>query len=65
MCLAQNRRREALEGMKKTAEDWKDTAADTFYGKSGAGLSFFGMSADDFKNEGTDLAQSGKQWLSG
>ena len=57
--------REALEGMKKTAEDWKDTAADTFYGKSGAGLSFFGMSADDFKNEGTDLAQSGKQWLSG
>lgn len=57
--------REALEGMKKTAEDWKGTAADTFYSKSGAGLSFFGMSADDFKNEGTDIAKSGKQWLSG
>lgn len=39
--------REALEGMNKTANEWKNTAAETFYG-SGEGLGFFGMSADDF-----------------
>ena len=39
--------REALEGMAKTAKSWKETEADTFYGRS-QGLSFFGMSKDDF-----------------
>lgn len=39
--------REALEGMNKTANEWKNTAAETFYG-SGEGLGFFDMSADDF-----------------
>lgn len=57
--------REALEGMKKTAEDWKETAADTFYNQSGAGLSFFGMSEDDFKAESDKVAMSGREWLSG
>jgi len=57
--------REALEGMAETAEKWKDTAAETFYNQSGAGLSFFGMSADDFTSAGTDIAQSGANWLSG
>jgi len=57
--------REALEGMAETAENWKDTAAETFYNQSGAGLSFFGMTADDFKSAGTDIAQSGANWLAG
>ena len=35
--------REALESMNETAQQWKDTAAETFYGTS-EGLSFFGMS---------------------
>ena len=38
--------REALEGMAKTAKEWKETVAETFYGNS-QGLSFFGMSKED------------------
>lgn len=56
--------REALEGMAETAQKWKDTAADTFYGKSNAGLSFFGMSTDNFKKESSSV-QSAADWLSG
>lgn len=52
--------REALEGMKKTAQDWKDTAAKTFYGKS-EGLSAFGLSASDFVRSG----QNAREWLDG
>ncbi len=51
--------REALEGMAETAENWKNTAADTFYGKGG--LSFFGMSKDDFTRE----VQSAEEWKNG
>ena len=39
--------REALKGMQETADKWKSTAAETFYGNS-EGLSFFGMSKEDF-----------------
>ena len=42
--------REALEAMQQTAEDWKNTAAETFYGSS-EGLSFFGMSDSDFSRQ--------------
>lgn len=56
--------REALEGMTETAQKWKDTAADTFYGKSNAGLSFFGMSMEDFKKESGGVL-SAADWLSG
>jgi TP901 family phage tail tape measure protein len=52
--------REALEGMNKTAKQWKDTAAETFYGSS-QGLSFFGMSEDNFTRE----TQSAEDWLNG
>ena len=52
--------REAMEGMKKTADEWKDTAADTFYGES-EGLSAFGLSKDDF----TRNTQSARDWLDG
>ncbi len=52
--------REALEGMNETAKKWKDTAAETFYGKS-EGLSFFGMSESDFVRE----TQSAQEWLDG
>ncbi len=52
--------REALKGMQETADKWKDTAAETFYGRS-EGLSFFGMSQDDFTREATNV----KQWLDG
>ena len=52
--------REALEGMAETAENWKNTAAETFYGNS-EGLSFFGMSESDFTNE----AQTTEEWLAG
>ena len=50
--------REALEGMNETAKKWKDTAAETFYGKS-EGLSFFGMSENDFVRQ----TQSAQDWL--
>ena len=52
--------REALESMNETAEDWKNTAAETFYGSS-EGLSFFGMSDSDFSRQ----AQSAQDWLDG
>lgn len=52
--------REALEGMSKTADKWKNNAADTFYGSS-KGLSFFGMSEDDFVR----TARDAEGWLSG
>ena len=55
--------REATQGLIDKAKEWKSTAAETFYGKSGAGLSFFGMSEDDFKND--DTAKSAKAWLTG
>ena len=42
--------REALAGMEETAKQWKDTAAETFYGSS-EGLSFFGLSESDFVRE--------------
>ena len=52
--------REALEGMAKTAKEWKETAAETFYGSS-QGLSFFGMSKDDFKR----ATGNSREWLNG
>ena len=52
--------REALEGMSKTAEKWKSDTADTFYG-TGQGLSFFGMSKEDFVR----TARDAEGWLSG
>ena len=52
--------REALEGMAKTAKSWKETAAETFYGSS-QGLSFFGMSKDDFKR----ATRNSREWLNG
>ena len=52
--------REALEGMNETAKKWKDTAAETFYGRS-EGLSFFGMSESDFVRQ----TQSAQEWLDG
>ena len=52
--------REALEGMTKTAKSWKETAAETFYGSS-QGLSFFGMSKDDFKR----ATGNSREWLNG
>ena len=42
--------REALKGLEETAKSWKDTAAQTFYNANDNGLSFFGMSKDDFVN---------------
>ena len=52
--------REALKGMEETAESWKNTAAETFYGQSG-GLSFFGMDKSDFVRE----KQNAQEWLDG
>ena len=52
--------REALKGMEETAESWKNTAAETFYGQSG-GLSFFGMDKSDFVRE----KQNAQKWLNG
>jgi len=52
--------REALEGMAKVADDWKNNAADTFYGSS-EGLSFFGMSESDFSRE----LKSAEEWMDG
>ena len=52
--------REALAAMNETAQQWKDTAAETFYGTS-EGVSFFGMSEDDFSRQ----TQSAQDWLDG
>lgn len=52
--------RDALEGMSKTADKWKSNAAETFYGQSD-GLSFFGMSEEDFARD----QQTAQEWLSG
>ena len=52
--------REALKGMQETADKWKSTAAETFYGNS-EGLSFFGMSKEDFVKD----KQSAQEWLDG
>lgn len=52
--------REALEGMNDTAQKWKDTAAETFYSSSD-GLSFFGMSKEDFARS----QQSAQEWMNG
>ena len=52
--------REALKGMQETADSWKQTAAETFYGQS-EGLSFFGMSQSDFIRE----RQNAQDWLNG
>lgn len=52
--------REALKGMQETADKWKSTAAETFYGNS-KGLSFFGMSKEDFVKD----KQSAQEWLNG
>ena len=46
--------------MQETADKWKETAAETFYG-SREGLSFFGMTEGDFARE----TQTGQDWLSG
>ena len=56
--------REALKGMEATARKWKETAADSFYGSS-QGLSFFGMSTDNFKMAGKQFIQTTQDWLTG
>ena len=56
--------REALEGMEKTAESWKNTAAETFYGNS-EGLSFFGMSESDFKSASSTDMKNAQEWVDG
>ncbi len=52
--------REALEGMAETAQNWKDTAAETFYGNSD-GLSFFDLSGSDFTRD----QQTAQEWMDG
>jgi len=52
--------REALEGMQDTADEWKDTAAETFYGSS-EGLSAFGLSEADFIRN----TKTAREWLNG
>lgn len=56
--------REALEGMNKTAQNWKNTAADTFY-SSGEGLGFFGLSAEDFQKSAAKTTSTVQDWMDG
>ena len=51
--------REALQGMKDTADDWANHAADTIYNNEG--LTFFGLSKDDF---GAAI-QTAEEWKDG
>jgi TP901 family phage tail tape measure protein len=51
--------REALQGMQATADSWKTNGADTFYGRGG--LSFFGMSEEDFTRD----KQNATEWMNG
>ena len=55
--------REATKAMIDTADEWKRTAADTFYNEQNGGLAFFGMTTDDFKSDKT--ATNAKAWLAG
>ena len=57
--------RDALKGMQEAADNWKNHAAETFYGKSGAGLSFFGMSTEDFSQESAESIQAANDWYNG
>ena len=52
--------REALKGMAEAAEEWKNTAADTFYGRSD-GLSAFGMDKSAF----TRATTNAQGWMNG
>ena len=54
--------REALKGLEETAENWKNTAAETFYGNS-QGLGYFGLSAEDFQETGKESIQAARAWL--
>ena len=56
--------RDALEGMNKTAQNWKNTAADTFY-SSGKGLGFFGLSTEDFQKTATKTISTVQDWMDG
>lgn len=56
--------RDALEGMNKTAQNWKNTAADTFY-SSGKGLDFFGLSAEDFQKSAAKTTSTVQDWMDG
>ena len=56
--------RDALASMSKTAQNWKDTAADTFY-SSGKGLDFFGLSSDDFTKTTTKTTGTVQAWMDG
>lgn len=56
--------REALEGMNKTAQNWKNTAADTFY-SSGKGLDFFGLNAEDFQKSAVKTTRTVQDWMDG
>lgn len=56
--------REALEGMNKTAQNWKNTAADTFY-SSGKGLDFFGLSTEDFQKTAAKTTSTVQDWMDG
>lgn len=56
--------REALEGMNKTAQNWKNTAADTFY-SSGKGLDFFGLSTEDFQKSAAKTTSTVQDWMDG
>lgn len=56
--------REALEGMNKTAQNWKNTAADTFYSR-GKGLDFFGLNAEDFQKTAAKTTSTVQDWMDG
>lgn len=56
--------REALEGMNKAAQNWKNTAADTFY-SSGEGLDFFGLNAEDFQKTAAKTTSTVQDWMDG
>ena len=48
--------REALEGLEETAENWKNHAAETFYGTS-EGLSAFDLTQSDFIKNGMTMSE--------
>ena len=57
--------REATQALIDTAKEWKETAAETFYGKSDAGLSFFGMSEESFTSSNNKTIASARSWIKG
>lgn len=57
------RARDAVSGLRDTADQWKRTQAETLYDNEGLGA--FGLNADAFKNGEKDFLAGAQSWVDG